>query len=112
MIEITIYEYLRDALDIPVYTEIPADKPTRYVALEKTGSSLSNHFWTSMYAIQSYGTSLLDAAQINQQVIAAMLAAPDTVDDITRVDLNSDYNYTEPGTAQYRYQAVFDIYHY
>ena len=32
--------------------------------------------------------------------------------EITRVDLNSDYNFTDETTKQPRYQAVFDLVHY
>lgn len=112
MIEITLYDYLTEALDVPVYAEIPAAKPATYVTFEKTGSSLSNHIYSSMFAVQSYAPTLLGAAELNEVVKQAMLAAPETVSEITSVDLNSDYNYTDPGTAQYRYQAVYDIYHY
>lgn len=111
MIEITLYDYLKTMLDVPVYMEIPAEKPQSYVVIEKTGSSLKHWLYTSMFAIQSYAQTLLGAAELNEAVRTAMLAA-DSLPDISRVDLNSDYNYTEPGTAQYRYQAVFDIYHY
>ena len=112
MIEITLYDYLRQALDVPVFTEIPADKPERYVTMEKTGSSLENHIYSATFAIQSYAGSLLGAAELNESVKGAMLMAPVSVSDIISVSLNSDYNYTDPGTAQYRYQGVFDIYHY
>ena len=29
--------------------------------------------------------------------------------DVSACDCNSDYNYTDPETRDYRYQAVFDI---
>ena len=31
---------------------------------------------------------------------------------ISRVELDSDYNYTDPERNEYRYQAVFHITHY
>jgi len=34
------------------------------------------------------------------------------LDEISRIKLNSDYNYTDTTTKEYRYQAVFDITHY
>ena len=34
------------------------------------------------------------------------------LDEIASVKLNSDYNFTDEETKQYRYQAVFDIKHY
>jgi hypothetical protein len=32
--------------------------------------------------------------------------------DISRVGLNSDYNYTDTAMKQYRYQAVFVVVYY
>jgi hypothetical protein len=32
--------------------------------------------------------------------------------DVLSVELNSNYNYTDTSTKEYRYQAVFDIRHY
>lgn len=48
---------------------------------------------------------------MNESIIELMLEAVSLV-DISRVSLNSNYNYTDPNTKQYRYQAVFDITHY
>ena len=111
MIEKIILDYLTDALTVPVYMEIPASPPGSFVVIEKTGSSVENRLWSAMFAIQSYGPSMYAAASLNEEVKAAMLDAV-VLDDITSVDLNSDYNFTDTGTKRYRYQAVFDIFHY
>lgn len=111
MIEAVIRNYLNDRMSVPVTMELPADKPEEYVVIEKTGSSMSNHLCSSMFAIQSYSSSMYKAALLNEQVKEAMAEAVE-LNEITSVRLNSDYNYTEPGTTQYRYQAVFDITHY
>jgi hypothetical protein len=57
------------------------------------------------------GKSFLDAAELNEEVKAVM---EDLIarDDIVMVDLNSDYNYTDNTTKEYRYQAVYQITHY
>ena len=34
------------------------------------------------------------------------------LDEVSKVSLNSDYNFTDAATKRYRYQAVFDIIHY
>ena len=34
------------------------------------------------------------------------------LDDISRCELNTDYNYTDTARKKYRYQAVYDIVHY
>ena len=64
-----------------------------------------------MIAVQSYATSMERAALLNEEVKAAMNEIVE-LDDIARCDLNSDYNYTDTSTKQYRYQAVYDLVHY
>ena len=109
MIEKTILDYLRECLpDVPVYMEVPADRPALFVVIEKTGSSRINHIDSATIAVQSYGATLYDAAALNERVKAAMLDAI-TLDSISRTALNSDYNYTDTTSHHYRYQAVFDV---
>lgn len=112
MIEKTILDYMTERLaPIRVGMEIPADKPSEFVLIEKTGSSLENHLYDSMFAVQSYSTSMYGAALLNDKAKEAMLEAI-TLDEVSAARLNSDYNFTNASTKQYRYQAVFDITHY
>lgn len=108
MIEKIVFDYLRNNVGIPVYMEMPVDPPEELVLIEKTGSGEENHIQSAVFAIQSYGASLLRAAYINEMVKDAMrdiIVLP----EISRVDLNSDYNYTDTRTKKYRYQAVIGL---
>ena len=112
MIETTLLNYLNTAnLSATVYAEQPKVKPTAFFVLEKTGGSYTNHIYESNFIIQSNAPSLASAASMNEEIKVAMLNAI-TLDDISRVELNSNYNYTDSATKQYRYQAVFVITHY
>ena len=111
MIEQTILDYLDDTLTEPCYMEEPEGIDT-FVLLEKTGSSLSNYVYSATFAIQSYATSLYEAAELNEKVKAAMLTIADELNTVSKCNLNSDYNYTDTTKKRYRYQAVFDITHY
>lgn len=108
MIEKTVLNYLLDALDVPVYLEIPENAPESFVVLEKTGSGRTNHVLTATIAARSYGARLEDAALLNERVKAA-------IDDIIAlknigsVSLNSDYNFTNATTREHRYQCVYVI---
>jgi hypothetical protein len=55
---------------------------------------------------------MYEAATMNEEIKAAMLNSLITLGSVAKVDLNSDYNYTDTTTKTYRYQAVFDIVHY
>lgn len=112
MIEQILYQFLNERLSLPVYTEIPKTPPQAYYVLEKTGGALSNHISSSTVAIKSVGKSLYDAALMNEELKEVMLYELVTLAEIASVELNSDYNFTDTQTKNYRYQAVFDIVHY
>lgn len=114
MIEKIILDYLNEALDPPVWMEVPKGRtvPEEYVLLEKTGSGRRDHLNSATFAIQSYAGSMYTAAQLNEAVKAAMDSLPLHLDAVSRSSLNSDYNYTDTEKKQYRYQAVYDITHY
>lgn len=118
IVEATIIEYLTGALGKPVYAEVPPKPPAEFVLVEKTGGARSNYIWSATLAIQSWhaqnqnGGGLYDAAVLSDQVKAAMFAAPAELSSIGGVRLNSEYNWTDPESKYYRYQAVFDVVHY
>ena len=111
MIELIVYTFLKNELNVPVFMERPEMPPEQYVLIEKTGSGVENHIKSATFAIQSYADSMFDAASINEEVKEKML---DIIGEkeITKVSLNTDYNFTDTSTKKYRYQAVFDLKHY
>lgn len=111
MIEKTILDHLSGALDPPCCMERPAIAPDKFVLLEKTGESRENHICTAILAVQSCAPSLFEAAELNEQVKAAMFDAA-RLPGIAAVRMNSDYNFTDTAMKGYRYQAVFDVTHY
>ena len=112
MIEKVISDYLNDNLSLPVYTEIPKNPPTKFFVFEKTSGAQVNHISNATIAVKSYASSLYEAAEMNEEIKDAMIYGLISRDEIISVSLNSDYNFTDTTTKKYRYQAVFDIYHY
>lgn len=110
MIEKIVLDYLSDKLDVPAFMEIPKKEDT-FVLLEKTGSAQRDKIYDATIAIQSYAPSMFEAATLNQKVKDAMNDIIE-LNEICRVRLNSDYNYTDIESKRYRYQAVFDLIHY
>ena len=111
MIEPTIIAYLSEQLDVPVYGVIPPNPPATMVTVEKTGGRRSNLIDAATLAIQSWAPSIEQAAQINDQVKAAMAASVE-LDRISSCDLDADYNYTDNTRKRPRYQAVFEVVYY
>ena len=123
-IEQLLITYLanRTSAGTNVYCERPELPPYEYILLEKTGSSTENKITTSTIAIQSIsnsleGGSMLQAITLNDEVKDALLGDNDSygiidLDEIIQIELNSDYNFTDTETKEYRYQAIFNITHY
>lgn len=110
MIEKIICDYLSEKLNCTVLPEKP-DRPFgKAVFVERTGGR-GRFIINSTVALQSYGDSLYEAASLNDEVIEAMYEMIE-LNEITHVELNSTYNFTDTTTKEYRYQAVFDITHY
>ncbi len=112
-IEETIRNYLDEQLNCPVWLEIPKGEtvPAEYVLVQKTGSSRSNHIGNAVIALQSYGGSLINAMDLNEEVKTAMDGLI-TLSTVSKAALNSDYDFTDTQTKEHRYQAVYDITHY
>lgn len=111
MIELIVLEYLSEVLEAPVYLEKPKKAENAYVLIEKTGSGKENHLRSAVLAVQSYAGSMYQAACLNEQVKEAMDLIVE-LPEIARTSLDSDYNFTDTTTKEYRYQAVFRLVHY
>ena len=112
MIEKTIIGYLSKSVGVPVYAEIPEEPEDSYVIIDKTGSGLTGGVLSATIAVQSYGATMQEAAELNEEVKKIMLHAHWEVDTFYGVHLNSDYNFTDTSMKRYRYQAVFNINYY
>lgn len=111
MIEIIVLEHLSKKISVEVDMEIPKKALERFVVLRKADSSRENHVTTSMFVVDSYAASMIEAAKLNEQVVAAMDSLPE-LDEICCVSLTGDYSLPDTTSKKYRYQAVYDITHY
>lgn len=111
MIEVIIKNYLDEKLEEQVFLEKPNPSLGNYVVFEKTSSDKGNHLPSATFAFQSYGTSIYKALELNEKVKEAVEDLIE-LDEIRGVKLNSDYNFTDTETKEYRYQAVYDIKYY
>lgn len=108
IIEGTIRDYLEDQLDVPVYMEKPPTVEDSYVIVEKTGGSENNCIMNATIAIQSIASSMYEASVLNEQVKKAMRGIT-ALDNVSAARLNSDTNWTNTTTKEYRYQATYLI---
>ena len=111
MIETVLRTYLQEALGCPVWMEVAAAPPKRYIIMSRTGGGRSGRLKTAGILLQSYAESLYDTAQLNEQVEEAMDAAG-ALPELCRTELSSSGMLTDPSTKRYRYQALYDIIYY
>lgn len=111
LIEIIVRDFLAEKLSVSVFTEEPEEIPEEYIIIEKVGGGEYEGLKSATVAIQSYGTSLYDAAMLNEEVKEVLLDI-DNQNPVSSAELNSDYNFTDTETHRYRYQAVYDFIYY
>ena len=104
IIEETIINYLAEETSVPVFAEYPENQTGRFIVVDMIGSSYSNHIQTATIAIQSYGTSKLDAARLNEDVKCALSQLK-----TLNAKISSDYYFADTRAKRYRYQAVYEI---
>lgn len=111
MIESFVIKHLKAELGIPVYAEVPKEIKYPFLVVQKTSGTVKNHIWQASIAVQSYNSTLLKAGELNEDVIDAMYML-EQADEVCSVSLNSNYPFNDTANKRYRYQAVFDVYHY
>lgn len=111
MIEKTVLDYLNSVLSVPTFMEKDGTEPSEFVLIHKGDSTTENFVTTAMIVAESHGSSLFDAATLNEEVKKAMTNLHATA-QVSACRLVTDYNYTDTASKGYRYQAVFNITHY
>lgn len=111
-IEKTIYDYMNgddSGLLVPCYSEIPENPVPSYTTFERTGTAEENGIQTITFAFMSYADTLLEAVNLNDDVIEAVKKMV-MLDEIFGVRIQSAYNSTDTRTKKRRYTAVAVIY--
>ena len=116
MIEAIVLRYLLqqniEGIGSNIFMETPEKPPARYIIIEKTGSGWENRIDDATVVVQSISrNSLLEAAQTNYAVKEAMKVFAENSSEIYSCKLDTDYNFTNPSTKEYRYQAVFNLFY-
>ena len=108
MIEAILIEIL-GALDVPVFVMFPDEMPKgRFIVLDRIGTGKTNYVTSYEMAIQSYGSTALDAATLNELVIETMENAISD-DRFARIRLNTSQMQTDTTRKLNRYQSTFEI---
>lgn len=111
MIEEIVCNYLTKELGIGAYPEKPSPRPKKYILIEKTGGSSKNYISSATLAIQSIDESKYKAAILNERVKKVMNKIIE-LSAIGGIHLNSEGDFTDGDTKEYKYQSVYEIKYY
>lgn len=112
MIELDIKKFIEDEFEYPAFMERPQTAIDTFFVIEKISGSRDEQIDFARIAIQPYAPSMYQAASLCEQLNDEMLNNFVALPNITKVELNSSYNYTDTTTKKYRYQSIFEIYYY
>ena len=109
--ERTLVDYLNDAgIDAKAYYDVPADRPSSFVVVERTGGPRSDIvIERPMLDVQCWVGSRRDAALLADAVADALRAMPDAVADCFHVTITSTYRDTDLESGTPRYHVVCEI---
>ena len=111
MIEKTLIAHLSAELEVPVYMEMPINKPSEFVTLQKIDAGIINKINASTFDVRCFSTSLQKAGELCETVKKALLDAI-RLDEICSCRLGGENSNIDTTTKTYAYECVFNIYHY
>lgn len=109
MIEAILIDYLGTELNAPVFVMLPETIPQgNFIVLDRIGNTKTNYITSYTIAVQSYGSTALSAATLNESVIEAMESL---LEDgrFSRIHLNNGNMFTDTTRKLNRYQSTFEI---
>ncbi|MCL2492508.1 MAG: hypothetical protein FWF33_00490 [Clostridiales bacterium] len=109
-IEAEIINYLESRVDVPVYADVPEERPESFVTVERVGGSISNHVIdTANIAVQSWADTRYNASELADRVDTAILSMPAAIGGVTRIRRDTVYNFPDPDHISGRYQGEYDV---
>lgn len=105
-IETLLLERL-SATDVEVYTEVPKDKPERFISLERTGGPFEDMILDKpIVVILCWAESRLEAKNLALKVDSLVRSMADDIDDVVESSRQSLFNSPDPTSHKPRYQIV------
>lgn len=112
MIEAIVIKYLSNKLqDVPVFAEVPVKAPKKFVVIEKIDGGQRNQIKASSISIQCYDDTLAKASALIDLVDDTIYGIVEN-DLISRVELGGSSRNTDIETKSYRYENIYNFFHY
>lgn len=97
---------LSDALDVPVTTQVPKDRPERMVCVSRSGGTMDEFFDRPEITLICWGSTDAEASGLAISAIHALSEAAQTHDLLSSSDLDSMSRDSWSATGEARYRVV------
>lgn len=113
MIEVLLYNYLKTALNIPVFPEYPSNSAdlNKFVVMSKIDGGITEHIKAATILCEVYADSAYESAALAEIVKEKMYGA-NYLDEISAVKLGSDRPSNDTLRKEYKYEITFNLFHY
>lgn len=99
-----------DGDGLTAYLEVPADRPKRFVTIERVGGSENEYSSHPTIAVQVWAETRWQAAQLATGTLLPRLLDLDLLDPIAAVGVESVADFPDPGPPpQPRYQITIQL---
>ena len=99
-----------DGDGLTAYLEVPADRPKRFVTIERVGGNENEYSSHPILAIQVWAETRWQAAQLATGTLLPRLLDLDLLDPIAAVSVESVIDFPDPGPPpQPRYQITIQL---
>lgn len=106
--ETIFIDYLNRMLDVPVFADVPADRPDSFVTVERTGGRAGVGVDYPTLVFQAWAPTRARAAKLAATVTVVLTHAPENDARINAVTVVSHHNWPAPHTPGGRYQITTD----
>lgn len=107
-ITVLLTKELERSTGVRCYPSVPADRPDRFIVVQRTGGTRGAFLNTPSVAIQSWAPTEQEASSLADEVDAAMESLPYGGSGVTKVERSEPYPFPSVEKIP-RYQAVYDL---
>lgn len=109
-LEAALVEWLAERLDCPVSQLVPADRPSRFVTLQRTGGSMEIGLDHPVVAVDAWGESPYEASELALQVRDLIIHQAVEIPEVRHVEVGSGpYLSPDSDSGQPAYRTTFNL---
>lgn len=109
-VEAAIVAWLAERLDCPVCVQVPADRPARFVTVQRTGGSMTVGIDNPVIAVDAWGETAHEASELALRVRDLMLYRAVEIPEVRHVDVGGGpYLSPDAASRQPAYRMTFNM---